>query len=55
MSWFKKGGDTPKNDNTSPAHDKARRNYDSGKSPEQTRRDLDAERRKQNIKPTEKK
>lgn len=43
--------DKPKNDNTTPAHDKARRNYDSGKSPKQTRDDLDKQRRKETVKP----
>ncbi len=42
----------PKNDNTSKAHDKARANYDSGKSPIQTHNDLDKQRRQDRVKPT---
>lgn len=37
----------------SPAHEKARRNYDSGKSPGQTRKDLDDQRRRETVKPVE--
>lgn len=44
--------DKPKNDNTSPAHDKAKSNYDSGKSPSQTRTDLDKHRRESKVTPT---
>lgn len=43
------------NDNQSPAHDKAEKNYSSGKSPAQTRKDLDDLRRREAVKPVEKK
>lgn len=43
--------DKPRNDNTTPAYDKARRNFDSGKSPEQTRRDLNTQKRAETVKP----
>jgi len=41
------------NDNQSPAHDKARRNYDEGKSPAQTRKDLDTQKRREAVKPVD--
>lgn len=44
---------TPDNQNTSPAHDKARRNFDEGKSPKTTRDDLDRQRREERVKPAE--
>lgn len=43
------------NDNQSPAHEKARRNFDQGKSPEQTRRGLNDQKRQETVKPVEKK
>jgi hypothetical protein len=45
--------DKPTNDNPSKAHQKAEKNYSSGKSPEQPRRDLDTQRRKDAVKPVE--
>lgn len=39
----------------SPAHKKARSNFDAGKSPKTTRDDLDRQRRQEQIKPVPKK
>jgi hypothetical protein len=44
----------PKNDNTSPAYDKAKSNFDKGKSPATTRNDLDKQRREEKVKPAKK-
>ncbi len=41
------------NDNTSPGYDKARENFDKGKSPSETRRDLDNQKRQEQVKPVE--
>ena len=43
----------PSNDNASKAHQKAEKNYSSGKSPAQTRDDLDNLRRRETVKPVE--
>lgn len=40
-------------DKPSPAHEKAKRNFEQGKSPKQTRDDLDRQRREERIKPVE--
>lgn len=45
--------DKPKNDNQSPGHSKAEKNYSTGKSPAQTRQDLDTQRRRETVKPVE--
>jgi len=37
----------------SPAHEKARRNFDEGKSPAQTRKDLDNQKRREAVKPVD--
>jgi hypothetical protein len=57
MSWFKGSGGKPSggNDNTSPGYDKARENFDKGKSPSETRKDLDDQKRQESVKPVEKK
>ena len=57
MSWFKKDSGSSKggNDNTSPGYDKARENFDKGKTPSETRRDLDDQKRQEQVKPVEKK
>jgi len=39
----------------SPAHEKARRNFEQGKSPAQTRKDLNDQKRRETVKPVEKK
>lgn len=45
--------DKPKNDNQSPAHDRAEKNYSSGKSPVQTRKDLYDQYVRKTVKPVE--
>lgn len=41
------------NDNSSAGHSKAKRNFDQGKSPEQTRKDLNDQKRQTTVKPVE--
>jgi hypothetical protein len=57
MGWFSgnKGGSSGggKNDNTSPGYDKARENFDKGKSPSETRKDLDDQKRQESVKPVD--
>lgn len=53
MSWFSGGNKSGGNDNTSPGYDKARENFDKGKSPSETRRDLDNQKRQESVKPVE--
>mgnify|MGYP000916816283 CR=1 FL=1 len=43
----------PSNDNTSPAHDKARQNFERGKSPKQTRDDLSRQKAAEKVKPVD--
>jgi len=51
LSWFggKKGGGS--NDNSSPARDTARKNFEQGKSPRQTRDDLSKQKAREQVKP----
>ena len=53
MSWFggKKGGGS--NDNSSPAHDTARKNFEQDKSPRQTRDDLSKQKAREQVKPVD--
>jgi hypothetical protein len=46
-------GPTPANQNTSPGYDKARENFDKGKSPSETRKDLDNQKRQESVKPVD--
>lgn len=43
----------PSNDNTSKGHDTARKNFEQGKSPKQTRDDLSRQKAKENVKPVD--
>lgn len=43
----------PSNDNTSKGHDTARKNFEAGKSPRQTRDDLSRQRAAEKVKPVD--
>lgn len=54
MSWFKKSGSTPPPSNdtgTEKAREIARKNFEQGKTPSQTRRDIENDQRRGGIKP----
>lgn len=50
MNDKKKAG----NDNTSKAHDLAKKNFESGKTASQTHKDLNKQRREETVKPVKK-
>ena len=44
---------TPSNDNTSKGYDTARKNFEAGKSPRQTRDDLSRQKAAEKVKPVD--